>query len=95
MVPHVLTLDLLISLSNTTSNSKGATAFPCLKPLSTLNADNKSLPIFNLAYISLLEMLHKLTNILAGNLVYMLPENPQIVDIHLHSVPNIFRLFVS
>jgi len=60
MVPHVSTLDLLIAISNTALNSKGAIAFPCLKPLLTLNSEDKCLPILTLAYISGFKILHNL-----------------------------------
>jgi hypothetical protein len=50
MVPHVSTLNLLIAISNTTLNSKGKTAFPCPKPLLTLNSKDACVSVLNLAY---------------------------------------------
>jgi len=41
IVPIVSTLDLLIAISNTTLNSRGATASPCLKHFLSLNAEDK------------------------------------------------------
>jgi len=62
--PCVFTLDLKISISNTTFNSKGVRASPCVKPLFTLNSEDKCLPILTLHYISLFKVPHNLTNFL-------------------------------
>jgi hypothetical protein len=64
MGPQVSTLDLLIAIPNTSLNSKGTNASFCLKPLLTLNLDDKCSPILTLAYISLYKILHKLTTFL-------------------------------
>ena len=58
------TLDLLIAISNTILNNKGAIASPVLKPFFflTLNSENECLPILTLEYISLFKILHNLTN---------------------------------
>jgi hypothetical protein len=45
MVPQISNFHLPIAISNTILNSKTATASPCLKPLLTLNAEDKCLPI--------------------------------------------------
>jgi len=58
----VYTSDLLIAISNTTLNSKGAIVSRCLKPLFTLNLDDKCLPVLTSAHISLFKILHNLTN---------------------------------
>jgi hypothetical protein len=62
MVPFVTTLDLLIAISNTTLNSNGEIASPCLKPLLTLNLEDKCLPILTIAYTSLFKILQGLTS---------------------------------
>ena len=41
MVPQITTLDLLTAISNSILNSTGAIAYPCLKPLLTLNLEDK------------------------------------------------------
>jgi hypothetical protein len=61
MVPQVSALDLLIAISNTILNSKRAICSPYVKPLSTLNLEDKCLSILILAYISLFKILHNLT----------------------------------
>jgi hypothetical protein len=60
MVPRVSTLDLLIAVSNTTLNNKGAIASHYLQPLLTLHSEDKCLPILTLTYISLFLILHEL-----------------------------------
>ena len=62
MVPQVATLDLLIAVSNNILSSTEAIAYPCLKPLLTLNLEDKCLPTLTSAYISLFKILHNLTN---------------------------------
>jgi len=64
MVPHVSMLDLIIAVSNAILNSKGAIASPCLKPLLTLNSEDRCLPVLTLAYISLFKILPNVTIIL-------------------------------
>jgi len=54
MFPYVSTLDLLIALSNTVLNS--------LKPLLTLNSEDKCLPILTTPYISVFKILHNLNS---------------------------------
>jgi len=44
-------LDLSTAISSTTLNSKGVIASPVLKPLLTLNTEDKCSPILTLAYI--------------------------------------------
>jgi hypothetical protein len=45
MVSSLSVLNLPIVISNNTFNSKGAIASPSLKPLLTLNAEEKCIPI--------------------------------------------------
>jgi hypothetical protein len=71
VVPRVSALDLLIAVSNTTLNSKGAIASYCLQPLLKLHSEDKYLPILTLIYISLSLILQNLTNFLG----YQLLEN--------------------
>jgi len=71
MGPHVSTLDLLIATPNASLNSIGAMASSCLKPLLTLNFDDKGLPVLTLAYISLFKILHKLTTFLFWETYFM------------------------
>ena len=70
MVVCFSTVKIVIAIFNTTLNSKGSIASPCLGTLLTLNSQDKCLPILTLAYISLFEILPNLTIFWGGNLVY-------------------------
>jgi hypothetical protein len=48
MDPHVSTLHLLVAVSNSIFNSNVAISSPCLKPLLTLNSEDKCLQILTL-----------------------------------------------
>jgi len=58
VVPSVSSFGLLIAVSKTTLNSKGAIASPCLRALLTLNSGTKCLQILTL---TLFKILHRLT----------------------------------
>ena len=51
MVPHVSTFDLLIAISNTILNSKGAIASLCLNTLLTLNSEDECLPVLTVLVV--------------------------------------------
>jgi len=56
MVPHVSKLDLIIAISNTILNSKGATASPLLSTLLTLNSEDKCLPVLTILLVKVPEL---------------------------------------
>ena len=66
MVPCVFTLDFQIAVPNTTSNSTGAIAPPCLKSLLIFNSEDKCSLILTLAYTSLFKILHNLISFWGG-----------------------------
>jgi hypothetical protein len=59
--PRVSNLDLLVHISNTILNSKGAIVSPCLNHLFILNTEDKCLPILTLVCNTLFKILHNLT----------------------------------